>query len=34
MIEEEDIKGELWKSFKKVFIKNFDQIEESQINFS
>ena len=29
MIEEEDIKGELWNEFKKVFINNLEKIEEN-----
>ena len=30
MIEEEDMKGDLWNEFKKVFINNLDKMEENQ----
>ena len=30
MIEEEDIKGEIWKEFKKLMNNNLDKIEENQ----
>ena len=31
MIEEEDIKGELWNDFKELFINNLDKIEKYQM---